>query len=147
MAAEEYEQDRQEVMDDLNEGRLEDLGDHATQGDLEEVDAGQPIPQFDLVDDEEDGEDEPQVKLTPQQAQAVWDRKLDELWRAGVRHLKTSDLTEWLVEVNRERPFLYRQIERWDQDRLGCVTPRPDGDGWDLIGSPLERPLSPPHGE
>jgi hypothetical protein len=142
-AAEEHQDDRQEVLDELAAARRRDLGDYATQVDLEDVDANQPIPDLGAVDDEpEPG----QVSLTPPQAQRVWDEKLDELWRSGVRRLSTEMLTTWLEDVGRKRPFLYRQRDRWED--AGCIVPRSDADGWDLIGSPLEPALlGPPHGE
>jgi hypothetical protein len=87
------------------------------------------------------------VKLSPQQAQRVWDEKLDDAWRSGARRLTTEMLTEWLGDVDRARPFLYRQRDRW-RDEIGCIVDRADGDGWDLIGSPLEPALlGPLHGE
>ncbi|MEU7831426.1 hypothetical protein [Nonomuraea sp. NPDC049129] len=142
-AAEEHQEDRKEVFDELAEARRRDLGDYATPIDLEDVDADRPIPDLDAVDDEDDAG---KVSLTPQQAQRVWDEKLDELWRSGVRRLSTEMLTTWLEAVGRKRPFLYRQRDRWED--AGCLVPRADAEGWDLIGSPLEPALlGPPHGE
>lgn len=142
MVAEEYEQDRQEVLAELNEQRRRDLGDTANGSDLEGVDPDQPIP---LLGHEEDDDEGHEVQLSPQQAQRIWDEKVDALYRSGVRHLQTSTLAEWLAEVGRARPFLYRQVDRWQE--AGRLEPRPDADGWDLIGSPLEARQSPPHGE
>ncbi|WP_433520175.1 hypothetical protein ACQP2T_63590 (plasmid) [Nonomuraea sp. CA-143628] len=142
--AEEHEEDRREVFDDLAEVRRRDLGDLATPADLEDVDADQPIPELGAVNDEESNADE--VALTTEQAQRVWDEKLDELWRSGGRRLTTDMLTTWLEAAGRKRPFLYRQRDRWQA--AGCIVPRSGADGWDLIASPLEAALvGPPHGE
>lgn len=141
MADEQYAQDRQEMLDRLNDARHHNLGDTAEPQDFDDLDPDRPID-TDVEDDEEDDDDGP-IPL-PAQAQRIWDERLDDLYRSGARQVTTAMLTDWLIDVKRERTFLYRQTRRWEAAR--CISPNPDADGWDLIASPLEGPPGPLHG-
>lgn len=143
MAAAELEaEERAEMLAELADARRRALGDAAEAVDFADVDPEQPI---DIdVDDDDGEEDDDEPRPSPVEAQQIWDERLDELYRSGARQVTTAQLTEWLSDVRRERTFLYRQRDRWEAAK--CIVPNPDADGWDLIGSPLERRQGPPHG-
>ncbi|MEV7014174.1 hypothetical protein AB0N02_47360, partial [Streptosporangium sp. NPDC051022] len=136
MAEEENEQDRQEMFRRLDTARHRELGEDATPADFRDVDPDEEIT-ADVEDNGEEADEDTPPPLSPAQAQRIWDELLDELYRSGARRVETSTLTEWLTEVQRKRPFLYRQTDRWEGQ--GWIARRPDADGWDLVGSPLER--------
>ncbi|MFF3665511.1 FtsK/SpoIIIE domain-containing protein [Microtetraspora malaysiensis] len=139
--------DRDEMLRSLAESQRRHLGDHATAGDLAYVDPDAEIS-VDIDDPGEESPDEDQApKPSPEEARRIWDQLLDELYRSGARRVETSDLTKWLARVQRERTFLYRQTDRWEQ--AGYVQPCPDDvSGWDLVASPLETAAPGPlHGE
>lgn len=144
-AEEEAAQDRQRLRDVLSESLRAHLGDDARPNDLENVD-----PSVELTADVDDGGEEPDLdagpKPSPEEAQRIWDTRLHELYDAGERRVDVAALTSWLLEVQRERTFLYRQRDRWVDG--GFLVVREDGEGWDLVASPLEvHRFGPPHGE
>jgi hypothetical protein len=141
LASELEEEERAEMFAELAEARRRNLGDAAEPADFADVDPEQPIS-LGVEDGGEEDDDEP--RPSPAEAQQIWDERLDDLYRSGARQVTTAQLTEWLSDVRRERTFLYRQRDRWEEAR--CIVPNPDADGWDLIGSPLERRQGPPHG-
>ncbi|MEU4834152.1 hypothetical protein [Streptosporangium sp. NPDC023615] len=142
MAEEEIAEEREAMRQALRDSRRYHLGEDARPEDLADVDAEEVISGVIVTTgtddgDEDDTEDtESQAPLSPEEAQRVWDQALDGWYREGRTHVRTADLVDLLGTVRRDRRFLYRQRDRWQG--LGCISPRDNADGWDLIASPLE---------
>ncbi|MFD8564947.1 hypothetical protein ACFV1N_47425 [Streptosporangium canum] len=134
----EIDEERQEMQRQLDESRRRDLGEDARPQDLADVDPHDVITGV-AIPPEGDGDapsDDVRPKPSPEEAQRMWDLRLDAWYREGRDTVFTKDLVALLGEVQRDRRFLYRQRDRWLE--VGCLADRPDAEGWDLIASPLE---------
>ncbi|ACZ92010.1 hypothetical protein [Streptosporangium roseum] len=136
MAEQETAEDREAMRQALRDSRRYHLGEDARPGDLADVDAEEVLSGVIVPAEGEEDDDEQAPRPSPEEAQRIWDEALDGWYREGRTHLRTADLVELLDTVRRDRRFLYRQRDRWESK--GCITPRPDADGWDLIASPME---------
>jgi len=120
----------------LAEARRRELGEDARPEDLADVDAtdvisGVAVTPDDL--DDEDDEDNEQAPPSEEQARQIWDEALQGWQREGRDRVRTTDLVDLLLSVQRPRRFLYVQVKRWQQE--GHLAARPDADGWDLIAA------------
>ncbi|GGK94278.1 hypothetical protein Ppa06_64640 [Planomonospora parontospora subsp. parontospora] len=139
MAETESAEERAAMHEALAASRRYHLGEDAQASDFADVDPDQVISGV-IIDADTDGDQEERdaelPRPTAEEAQAIWDRALDDWYREGRRTVQTADLVELLTNVQRSRRFLYRQRDRWTE--MGCIVARPDADGWDLIASPME---------
>ncbi|WP_089212966.1 hypothetical protein [Streptosporangium subroseum] len=139
MADDETAEEREAMYEALRTSRRRHLGEDAHPSDLADVDPEDVISGVIVGPDTDgnEGDDEPETpRPSTEEAQRIWDMALDDWYREGRTTVRTADLVELLANVQRARKFLYRQTERWEQ--LGCVAPRPDAAGWDLIASPMQ---------
>lgn len=133
-ADEQNAQDHEELRRRLMRSRQENLGDDAEMHDLDDVDPEQEID-LNVPDDGEEDDERP--RPSPEEAQRIWDDRLDERYRSGARTLTAENVAAWLVQVGRERTFFYRQRDRWQA--AGCIQPGAEAGTWDLVASPYEQ--------